>query len=64
MYKHFFKRVIDFTISLLALLVIWPILLIIYIPPLKGRMLYVISSMSDFSRKSIRPIVSTPLSSW
>ena len=31
MYKHFFKRVIDFTISLLALLVIWPILLIIYI---------------------------------
>lgn len=31
MYKHFFKRVIDFTISLVALLVIWPILLIIYI---------------------------------
>src|SRR5574344_1466402 len=31
MYKHFFKRVIDFTIALLALLVIWPILLIIYI---------------------------------
>ena len=31
MYKHFFKRVIDFTLSLLALLVIWPILLIIYI---------------------------------
>lgn len=31
MYKHFFKRVIDFTISLMALLVIWPILLIIYI---------------------------------
>ena len=31
MYKHFFKRVIDFTISLLALLVIWPILLVIYI---------------------------------
>ena len=31
MYKHFFKRVIDFTIVLVALLVIWPILLIIYI---------------------------------
>ena len=31
MYKHFFKRVIDFTIVLVALLLIWPILLIIYI---------------------------------
>ena len=31
MYKHFFKRVIDFTLTLVALLVIWPILLIIYI---------------------------------
>lgn len=31
MYKHIIKRVIDFTISLLALLVIWPILLVIYI---------------------------------
>ena len=31
MYKHFFKRVIDFTIALIALLIIWPILLIIYI---------------------------------
>ena len=31
MYKHFFKRVIDFTLSLLALLVIWPILLVTYI---------------------------------
>ena len=31
MYKHFFKRVIDFTIALIALLVIWPILLVIYI---------------------------------
>ena len=31
MYKHFFKRVIDFTIALIALLAIWPILLIIYI---------------------------------
>ena len=31
MYKHFFKRVIDCTLSLLALLVIWPILLVIYI---------------------------------
>lgn len=29
MYKHFFKRVIDFTIVLLALLVIWPVLLVI-----------------------------------
>ena len=29
MYKHFFKRVIDFTIVMLALLVIWPFLLII-----------------------------------
>ena len=31
MYKHFFKRMIDFTIALVALLVIWPVLLIIYI---------------------------------
>ena len=31
MYKHFFKRVIDFTIVLVALLVIWPILLVVYI---------------------------------
>ena len=31
MYKNFFKRLIDFTIALVALLVIWPILLIIYI---------------------------------
>ena len=31
MYKHFFKRVIDFTIAMLALLVIWPVLLVIYI---------------------------------
>ena len=31
MYKHFFKRVIDFIISLMALFVIWPILLVIYI---------------------------------
>lgn len=31
MYKHFFKRVIDFTIVLIALLIIWPILAIITI---------------------------------
>ena len=31
MYKNYFKRAIDFTIVLLALLVIWPILLVIYI---------------------------------
>ena len=31
MYKHFFKRVIDFTVVVCALLVIWPILLIINI---------------------------------
>ncbi len=31
MYKHFFKRLIDFVIVLIALLVIWPILLIIYV---------------------------------
>lgn len=31
MYKYFFKRVIDFIIALCALLVIWPILLIITI---------------------------------
>ena len=31
MYKHFFKRVIDFLIALIALLVIWPILLIVAI---------------------------------
>ena len=29
MYKHFFKRVIDFPFALCALLVIWPILLVI-----------------------------------
>lgn len=29
MYKHFFKRVIDFTVVLCVLLIIWPILLII-----------------------------------
>lgn len=31
MYKHFFKRVIDFIIALCALLVIWPILLVIMV---------------------------------
>ena len=31
MYKNYFKRAIDFTIVLLALLVIWPVLLVIYI---------------------------------
>ena len=31
MYKHFFKRVIDFTIALIVLLIIGPILLVIYI---------------------------------
>lgn len=31
MYKHFFKRAIDFTVALMALLVIWPFLLVIYI---------------------------------
>lgn len=31
MYKHFFKRIIDFCLALTALLIIWPILLIIYI---------------------------------
>lgn len=31
MYKHFFKRIIDFTIVFIALLIIWPILLIITI---------------------------------
>lgn len=31
MYKNFFKRLIDFVIVLSALLVIWPILLVIYI---------------------------------
>ena len=31
MYKHFFKRVFDFTIVFMALLVIWPFLLIVYI---------------------------------
>lgn len=31
MYKHFLKRVIDFTVALIALLIIWPILLVIYI---------------------------------
>lgn len=31
MYKNFFKRVIDFTLALLALLVIWPLLLCVTI---------------------------------
>ena len=31
MYKNYFKRAIDFTIVLLALLVIWPFLVVIYI---------------------------------
>ena len=31
MYKNFFKRLIDFIIVLTALLIIWPILLVIYI---------------------------------
>lgn len=31
MYKHFFKRIIDFTIVFIALLIIWPFLLIITI---------------------------------
>ena len=31
MYQHCFKRIIDFSIALVALLVIWPILLVIYI---------------------------------
>lgn len=31
MYKHFFKRAIDFTIVLIALLIIWPILAIVTI---------------------------------
>ena len=31
MYKHFFKRLIDFTVVLIALLIIWPILLVIMI---------------------------------
>ena len=29
MYKHFFKRVIDFTFSLIALLLIWPVLAVV-----------------------------------
>lgn len=31
MYKHFFKRLLDFLISLVALVIIWPILLVIAI---------------------------------
>lgn len=31
MYQHCFKRIIDFSIALVALLVIWPILVVIYI---------------------------------
>lgn len=31
MYKHFFKRAIDFTIALIALLIIWPFLAVIAI---------------------------------
>ncbi len=31
MYKHFFKRLIDFTIAFIALLIIWPLLLLITI---------------------------------
>lgn len=31
MYKHFFKRVIDFIVAFIALSIIWPILLVIFI---------------------------------
>lgn len=31
MYKHFFKRLIDFCIVFTALLIIWPVLLVIYV---------------------------------
>lgn len=31
MYKHFFKRLIDFCVVLIVLLIIWPILLLIYV---------------------------------
>lgn len=31
MYKHFFKRLIDFCVVLTVLLIIWPILLLIYV---------------------------------
>ena len=31
MYKHFFKRAIDFTIVFIALLIIWPLLAVIAI---------------------------------
>lgn len=31
MYKHFFKRLIDFTIAFIALLILWPLLLMIAI---------------------------------
>ena len=31
MYRHFFKRVIDFTIALITLLIVWPILVIVAI---------------------------------
>ena len=31
MYKHFFKRLIDFMVVFIALLIIWPILLVITI---------------------------------
>lgn len=31
MYKHFFKRIIDFCIVFTALLIIWPLLLVVYI---------------------------------
>ena len=31
MYKHFFKRVIDFTLALIALLLVWPLLLCVTI---------------------------------
>ena len=31
MYKHFFKRMIDFCIVFTALLIIWPLLLVVYI---------------------------------
>lgn len=31
MYKNFFKRIIDFTIALVALILVWPILLSVYV---------------------------------
>ena len=50
MYRHFFKRVIDFTIALITLLIVWPILVIVAIWlhfANKGSGVFFLQTMTD-----------------